>query len=54
MRALDSEKSGFGFLFFDGWQTLLFSPKVSQNNQFGLVEVSRARKIPLTNWAELH
>jgi hypothetical protein len=45
MRALDSEKSGFGFLFFDGWQTLLFSLEVSQNNQFGCVKVSALTKL---------
>lgn len=45
MRALNSEKSVFGFLFFDGWQTLLFSPKVPQNNQFGCVKVSAFTKL---------
>jgi hypothetical protein len=40
MRALNSEKSVLGFLFFDGWQPFLFSPKVPQNNQLGCVEVS--------------
>ena len=40
MRALNSEKSVLGFLFFDRWQPFLLLPKVPQNNQFGLVEVS--------------
>jgi hypothetical protein len=43
--ALNSEKSGFGFLFFDGWQIFLFQPKVPQNNQFDLVEVSAFTKL---------
>ena len=40
MRALNSEKSVLGFLFFDGWQPFLFSPKVPQSNQLSLIEVS--------------
>ena len=45
MRALNSEKSGFVFLFFDCWQAFLFSPKVPQNNQLGCVKVSAFTKL---------